>query len=312
MYAVPWSDLPGWPGDSCSDINFVLKVLAVHSISELEKLYTPYIVLDDQDGSDGTFTGYYEPIIKASKHKSEAYKIPIYKRPEGLLVIEDLGYFRNEFKGHRIAGTAKNGTLVPFHKSREIWRGDLLSMAGLEIAWANNIVDVYFMHVQGSGRLEFEDGKHLSITYDGTNGFAYTSLRKIMIEKGLLRPDVANMESLRAILNDDQERAIDLISDNDSYVFFKAIDSQEPMGRFNTPLIKNISLAVDPIYHPYNSIIWVDSEQHRGLMLAHDVGAAIKGPIRGDIFCGSGNEGALKAGNLKSCGKMYRIIPNGP
>jgi membrane-bound lytic murein transglycosylase A len=169
-------------------------------------------------------------------------------------------------------------------------------------------VDVYFMHIQGSGLLCLEDGSHLSITYDGTNGYPYRSLREIMIEYGLIDPNVADMESLKEALRNHPLKCQGLLSCNPSYVFFKILKDVHPQSRLGAPLVPERSLAVDPLFTPFGSLLWLDCEPYQRLMLAQDLGVAIKGPIRGDIFCGTGEKAAEKAGALKAEGSLYRIL----
>lgn len=294
------------PSDTLQRVHKLAQVPISDITSYLETHFDPYQVLD-QDSETGIFTGYYEPVIHASLTRYGPYQIPIYKRPKDLLVIEDLGYFHPKFKGHRIAGIEHNGTLAPFHPSKDVWQGCLEGL-GLEIAWATSVSDVYFMHVQGSGVLHLDNGTHLPVTYDGTNGYPYASLREIMIEKGYISSDTASMASLRQVLADYPDKCLDLISCNPSYAFFKPFDGPHPQSRLQAPLIAYRSLAVDPIFTPFGSLLWLENTSYSGLMMAQDLGAAIKGPIRGDIFCGTGEKAAQKAGSLKTRGRLYRII----
>lgn len=334
--SIPWTALAGWSQESFKDVDLAL----ASSLLYLEKFDTPPVMVlkklltkmktinlkkpDEvrsflkghfsvhenipQANDFQRFTGYYEPVVLASRCPKEGYTTPIYRRPPELLVIEDMGYFRDAFKGHRIAGVPQGGTLIPFYKSKDLWHG-ILKGQSLEIAWAKSAIDVFFMHIQGSALLLFENGDRLHITYDGTNGHPYAALGKVLREKGLLYPHQQSMEGIRQVLEENRHSVYDLLSLNESYVFFKELEAEGPYNRLGTPLIPHRSLAVDPLYVPLGSLVWIDAPPYYGLRFAHDVGAAIKGPVRGDIFCGQGEKAGQEAGSLNISGRLFVMVP---
>ena len=267
------------------------------------------------------FTGYYEPELRGVRSKKTGYPFPVYSKPCGLIVIEDLGIFRQSLEGHRIAGFVKEGTLVSAPSRQQIENGALANQ-NLEIFWVQDILDLYFMHIQGSGKILLEDGSWTRLQYDGTNGHAYHSLGASMIAQGLAAPEKISMQTIKSILRSgfSPDFVSTLLSVNPSYVFFKEIGAEEgPLGRIGQPLTSMRSLAVDPRAISLGMPLWVsvfesgspadsDSALSR-FMTAQDVGGAIKGLVRGDIFCGTGEEAGAMAGRLRHGGRLFVFLP---
>ena len=262
---------------------------------------------------NGFLTGYFQPEIEVSKTKTDLYRYPIYRRPADLIVIEDLATFTPRAQGIRIAGTVTQGTLKPYFTRAEITLGALANK-GHEIAWAKDHIDLFFMHIQGSGRLVFKEGSPLDVSYDGTNGMAYTAIGRALIERGEIALENMSMGALKDWLRANPDQAQALLNTNASYVFFKECDrcAQGPIGAQNTPLTALGSLAVDPHYIPLGSLIWIETDHDiiaQRLVVAQDVGGAIKGPLRGDFYCGSGPRAGEIAGPLKAQASFYSLIP---
>ena len=257
------------------------------------------------------FTGYYEPELKGARHPGAQYAYPVYGRPSELILIEDLGVFRESLRGHRLAGFPEKGTLIPAFTRQEIEEGALKG-EGLELCWVKDAVDLYFMHVQGGGKILFEEGEWMRLGYDGTNGHAYTSLGQEMIKRGLLSPEEASMEKIKEILRAwGEEERNQLLYLNASYVFFKELQEKKgPLGRIGKPLTPFRSLAVDPRALSLGMPLWISTPRLSGFMTAQDVGGAIKGLIRGDIFCGTGEEAGSFAGTLKEEGNLFVLLPS--
>lgn len=273
----------------------------------LEKTFTLYEQTPTKE-SPPLFTGYYEPVVSVAPTPCKTFCIPIYRRPRDLLVIEDLGFFRPSLQGHRIAGIPQNGTLVPFVPSGDLWRG-CLDGEKLEIAWARSAVDVFFMHVQGSGVLD--DGTHQTrVTYDGTNGHSYVSLGKWLHETGRLqKADLTYWGVKRYLSSLHPDAQIEILSQNPSYVFFRPLDAHTPHSRLDTPLIPLRSLAVDPGHIPLGAPLLLQTRFFTRLFFAQDIGAAIKGPVRGDVFCGTGHQGVCLAGGMAEQGRLFLLAP---
>lgn len=326
------SHLPGWGSDDLLDIKDVFsQTLEAYSGASkhgalwratlekfqkeedlrlgIETFFSAYRVQDART-DDSLFTGYFEPTLAARRIPDTTFRYPIYGRPKGLVMIEDLGVFRPELAGQRIAGFVEEGALGPC-ASRAAIEAGALSGKSLEIAWVSDPVDLYFAHVQGSMRLNFPDG-WTRLGYDGTNGHAYASLGKYLIEKGFLKKEGLSMDDMKAWLRANPALAQESFLCNPSYVFFKDQgDTSGPVGRFGLPLAPLRSLAVDPRVIPLGLPLWVsiqDLKMNR-LVMAHDVGGAIKGAVRGDLFWGSGEEAGHAAGKTASPGFLYILLP---
>ena len=243
-------------------------------------------------GPDFGFTGYFEPTLRASRKKSAAYPYPLYKVPPDLR------------KG------------VPYHTRNAISRQGVLAGRGLEIAWVSSEMDVFFLHIQGSGRLVFEDGSVSHALYADKNNRAYVPLGRVMRDRGLLEPDNVNMQSIRDWLQANPEQSAELYDTNPSYIFFR-LAAHGPLGAMGRVLTPYLSTATDRSVLPHGSLIFsiiplpdATGQPRRpfyGLTLPQDVGGAIKGN-RIDLFCGAEKEAAHIAGYLNSKGAVYVLV----
>jgi len=266
----------------------------------------------------GLFTGYYEPLLHGRRKRDGKYTVPIYTRPPELVMV-DLGRFREDLEGKRISGQVVNGDLVPFADRRQIQAGALAGR-DLEIVWADDPVDVFFLHVQGSGRVRLAEGGELRIGYAAQNGHPYTAIGRELIDRGALRSEEVSMQTIRAWLAAHPQQAQEVMERNASFIFFRPIEGEGPLGAEGVPLTAGRSLAVDLRYHPLGVPVWLvcgaPSPQsgeparkiHR-LMMAQDTGGAIQGPVRGDVFWGFGEEAESVAGRMKHRGRMWLLLP---
>lgn len=237
------------------------------------------------------FTGYFEPELNGSKTRTARFAWPIYRRPPEL----------------------KDG--MTWHDRATIERG-ILRGRGLEIAWIDDPVDVFFLQIQGSGRIKLQDGTTIRVGYAGRNGHPYRSLGNDLVARGLLRADQVSAEEIRTFVRRHPEMAESLLNVNPSYVFFRRIDDLAPeagpigaMGRSITPLR---SVAIDPDFVPLGTPVWLEKDGRSPmwrLMIAQDTGGAIKGAQRADIYFGTGAEAGLAAGNIRDGGRMLLLVP---
>lgn len=345
---VSYNELPGWGQDSlvevysaliksCSKISAsslpmigdkkvgswepfykALTDLKSPTSIEIQELFQNYLIpyqVHVGPQSEGLFTGYYEPQLRGSRIKTEIYNVPIYARPTDLIMIEDLGIFRNECEGIRIAGYNEKGHLKPYPTRAEIENG-ALEGRGLEIVWVDDFVDAYFMAIQGSGCVLFEDNSKIHLGYAGTNGHAYTSIGKLLVMQEEFTPETISMQSIREWLAKNPAKAKALLQQNKSFVFFQNRPEGGPVGAQGLPLTAKRSLAVDRTYIPLGVPLWLDiehpntsQEKLQRLVIAQDTGGAIKGPIRGDFYWGAGSEAGVLAGVMKSKGSYYIFLP---
>jgi membrane-bound lytic murein transglycosylase A len=231
----------------------------------------------------------------------------------------DLGRFRPDLKGKRIAGKVVDGSLVPYPDRREIEAG-ALSGRKLEIVWVDDPVGAFFLHVQGSGRVRLADGGELRLGYAAQNGHPYTAIGRELIDRGELRSEDVSLQTIRAWLEAHPGQARELMERNASYVFFQQVKGEGPLGAQGVPLTPGRSLAVDLNFVPLGVPLWLvagapsplegePDRKLRRLVVTQDTGGAIRGPIRGDVFWGFGEEAEAIAGRMKHRGRYWMLLP---
>lgn len=280
-----------------------------------ETRFQPRAVRNDSGGHDGLITGYYEPLLEGSRAPSERFRYPIYQRPDDLLVV-DLGELYPELKDRRLRGRVEGRRVVPYFSRAEIANGAAKRLAGRELVWVDDAVALFFLQIQGSGRVQLPDGSTLYVGYADQNGHPYQAIGKRLIELGALKPEEVNLESIRDWLKAHPVEAQDVLNSNPSYVFFVLRDPTlpGPLGSLQAPLLPERAVAVDPVYIPLGAPVWLDTAlsdgtSYRRLMFAQDTGGAIKGPVRADVFFGFGAEAERLAGAMKSRGRLYVLVP---
>ncbi len=264
---------------------------------------------------DGLITGYYEPLLYGSLLRSERYRYPLYRRPPDLLTIE-LGDLFPELKQRRVRGRIQGSKVVPYFSRAEL-DADPNLIAGNELLWVDDPTAVFFLHIQGSGRVQLDDGRVIAVGYADQNGHPYRSVGKRLVEMGELALEDVSLFTIRAWLRDNPDKSAQLLNSNPSYVFFARRDetAQGPRGSLNVPLTPERSLAVDPATIPLGIPVWLDTTRpgdnatYRRLMFAQDTGGAIKGHVRADVFWGRGDHAERMAGEMKQAGRLYALLP---
>jgi membrane-bound lytic murein transglycosylase A len=251
-------------------------------------------------------TGYYEPEILASRTKQPGYETPIYKRPPELVEV-DLGSFASDLKGRKIRGEVKGGNLVMYADRTGIEEGKLAGR-GLEIAWAKDPVEFFFLQIQGSGRLRFPDGSVARIGYDSQNGHPYTGIGKLMKDRALVTD--ASMQGIARYLRANPVEGEKIMRENKSFVFFREAPSG-PNGAMGYTVIAESSVAADPKFIPLGAPVWLsmDRAEPNGLWIAQDTGGAIKGANRVDTFWGAGDRAVGIAGGMAARGSALLFLP---
>lgn len=272
-----------------------------------EEHFTPYRVSDDGN-PEGLFTGYYESSLNGSRHKTHKYWYPLYKKPPELLLSQG-----KEKKW----GVLSWGKIVPYYDRAAIDNG-ALEGKGLELVWVDDPVEAFFLHVQGSGRINLPDGKVMRVNYAASNGHPFFSIGRDLIQNNIMDTKDVSMQSIRAWMARSPEKARTLMHKNPSYVFFREVESKAedgPIGCMGVPVTAGRTLAIDRRWLPMGAPLWFDGchpdnyIQERRLMIAQDTGGAIRGAVRGDFFWGFGKEAMEKAGKMKSKGQYYVLIP---
>jgi membrane-bound lytic murein transglycosylase A len=275
--------------------------------------FIPFSLANNSEPS-GLFNGYYEAELRGSRRREGNFTTPLLRRPPDLVMVE-LGLFRPAWRGERIGGRVEAGQLKPYATRAEIERG-ALAKRDLELFWVDDPVDAFFLHIQGSGRIRLPDSTVARIGYDGQNGRPYVPVGRILAERGALARDDVSMQTIRAWLAAHPGEAAALMDENPSYVFFRELTGEGPIGAQGVVLTAGRSLAVDRTFLPLGVPLWLDladpkegNGRLRRLVVAQDTGGAIRGPVRGDLFWGFGPEAAERAGMMKDRGTYYLLLP---
>ena len=282
-----------------------------------ESRFVPHQVLNSDGSDDGLITGYYEPLLKGSRKQSKRYRYPLYSTPDELLVV-DLSEIYPELKNMRLRGRLQGRKIIPYYS-----RADIVSnpapLQGRELLWVDDEIDLFFLQIQGSGRVQLENGEVVRVGYSEQNGHPYKSIGKLLVERGELPLEKASMQGIRAWGQRNPYKLGKLLRQNSSFVFFREVPTTVPgpLGSLGVPLTAGRSLAVDPRAVPQGAPVFLattwpntDKQLYR-LMVAQDTGGAIKGNVRADFFWGFGIEAAEQAGKMKQAGKMWVLMPAG-
>ena len=267
---------------------------------------------------EGLFTGYYEPEAIGSRTAGHGYDVPIYRKPDDLVSFDQATEKQINLKYGRMV----QGKPAGYFTRREIEEGALRGR-GLEVVWLKGWVDAFFIHVQGSGRIRFEDGSTMRLAYGAKTGQPYTGIGGLLVERGVLTPDNMSMQALRTWMKVNPGDARQLMWENKSFVFFREVKVDNPSlgapGAQKVSLTPLRSMAIDRSLWMFGTPIWLDTnvpsgpaselQPFRHLMIAQDTGTAIKGAARGDVYWGWGEKAALIAGHMKSPGSMIVLMP---
>jgi len=278
----------------------------------LDKLFTPYLVIND-NSPKGKFTAYYEATIEASHTQSSQYPYPIYGKPRDLIEV-NIGDFDTRLPNYKIYGRvdSKNQKLLPYYTREEI---ETQKISAPIILWAKDLVDLNIMQIQGSAVAKLENGDRIRVSFAAHNGQPFTGIGSILLSQGLIDKSKASMGEIRKWLKQNPDIAIKTLRQNKRYVFHRIASTTAPVGAHNVTLTPQRSLAVDNKYIPLGALLWLETtgpsnEKIEQLVVAQDVGGAIKGAIRGDFYWGSGDEEVLsQAGKMNSQGQYYILLP---
>lgn len=256
-------------------------------------------------------TGYYEPEIDGSRTRDARHQVPVYGRPKDIVSV-DLGEFSDKLKGRSVSGRIAGNDFVPYFDRAAIEQGALAGR-GLEIAWAADPVELFFLQIQGSGRLRLPDGSVMRIGYDGQNGRDYTGIGKLMKDRGLLGPGQTSMQGIMAWLRANPEQGAQIMRENKSWVFFRELTGPGPLGALNVPVTPRGTVAADVAFVPLGAPVFLsmDRADASGLWIAQDTGGAIKGANRFDTFWGAGDEARAIAGGMSARGTAFVLLPKG-
>ena len=336
---VPWSQVDGWLLDrpaaalvafqksckvigereqwqhACSEAVKIATVGEKNSRDFFELYFQPYQVLNADGSADGLITGYYGPELLGSRVPTKEYKYPLYRQPDDLLNI-DLDSVYPELSKYRLRGRVVGHCVVPYFDRSEIDSGEN-PLAGQELFWVKDPVELFFLHIQGSGRIRLPDGELVMVNYANQNGYPYRSIGKLLLERHEMTPDQMSMQNIRKWVAENPAGGRKLLAENPSYVFFRELpaDVQSPPGALGVPLTALRSLAVDPRTIPLGAPVFLSTTfpgtdfPLKQLMVAQDTGGAIKGEVRADFFWGMGNDAGKIAGKMKQVGRLWALLP---
>jgi membrane-bound lytic murein transglycosylase A len=254
-----------------------------------ELFFRPIVL---ENGKQALFTGYFEPELNGSLQPSARYRYPVYRQPPEARVA------------------------LPWLSRREIETGNVMRDRGLEIAWVDDPVELFFLQIQGSGRIRLPDGRVIRVGYGGKNGHDYRSVGVEMVRRGIYKAHQVSADVIKNWVRRNPAEGRELLFHNPSYVFFRRVDEvpadSGPLGAMNRSVTAGRTIAVDPAFVPLGAPVWVEKDGAnpiRRLMVAQDTGSAIKGPQRADIFFGTGDAAGRAAGKLRDPGRMVVLMP---
>lgn len=302
----------------------VVEDRGLSSAAKLRRIRQEFVPLRSV-GSDGVgrvlFTGYYEPLLEGRDKRDDRFRYPIYRRPDDL-VTADLAQFPLAGSQAKIAGRVSEGQLVPYFTRGDIDGAGALAGKGLELFWFDDPVDIFFLQVQGSGRVRLEDGREVRVQYDAANGQPYRSLGRYMLDKGLITRGEASLQGIRAYLQRHPAERQAILNQNPSYTFFR-LEDDGPFGNIDVALTPGRSIATDARVFPKGALCLIRAVKPRlgrdgkieawepftRFVCNQDTGGAITGPGRVDLFWGAGPEAELAAGNLQHPGELFFLLP---
>ncbi len=337
-----WADLPGWNDDDVAAAwpAFLLSCRGVASrgngagwkrVCDLaraadgkpgfdarrffEQNLKPYAIANGEGAVNGLVTGYYEPLLRGSRARAKGYEQPVRGVPDDLLTI-DLSAVFPELKDKRVRGRLEGNKVLPYWSRAEIAaRGDKLP--GNTLLYVDDAVELFFLQVQGSGRVRLADGSTVRLNYADQNGHPYQSIGKALVERGELKLEEASMQGIQSWARANPARLDALLNSNPSYVFFREMPNSDggPIGALGVPLTAERSIAIDPRSVPLGSPVFLATTRPNSstplnrLVMAQDTGGAIKGAVRADFFWGFGKEAGELAGRMKQSGRMWVLLP---
>jgi membrane-bound lytic murein transglycosylase A len=282
-----------------------------------QECFTPYQVFNPDGSEQGIITGYYEPLLKGSRVRTGRFRYPLYAAPDDLLQI-DLGDVYPQLKGVRLRGRLDGKRVVPYYSRAEIDTG-LPALQNRTLFWVDNAVELFFLQIQGSGRIELPDGKVVKVGYADQNGQPYVSIGGKLVKAGVFKLEEASMQRIKEWAEQNPEKVTALLEQDPSYIFFRELpdDTAAPIGALGVPLTNEYSLAVDAHTIPLGAPVFLSTTQPNStaplnrLMLAQDTGGAIRGAVRADFFWGFGENAAAQAGRMKQQCRLWVLFPKG-
>ena len=339
MQEARWEELKGWGADNLAEAHGALlascSVLAKQPVwrsaceearalpaenaalrAFFEARFRPWRMVNPDDSREGLVTGYYEPLLRGSRERSKSFSHAIYGVPDDLLVV-DLGELYPELKNFRLRGRLDGRKVVPYWSRAEL-TPQAPALTGKALLWVADPIELFFLQVQGSGRVELPDGRRVRVGYADQNGHPYQSIGRWLVEQGELKLEQASMQGIQAWARANPKRLNELLNANPSFVFFRELPDSGggPLGALGVPLTPGRSIAVDPRAIPLGAPVFLATTQPLSerplerLVMAQDTGGAIKGAVRADFFWGLGAAAGAQAGRMRQRGEMWVLLPS--
>jgi membrane-bound lytic murein transglycosylase A len=282
-----------------------------------ENHFVPHQVTNADNSTSGTITGYYEPLLNGSRVPTEKYRYPLFSAPEDLITV-DLTDVHPDLKHKRLRGRLIHNKLVPYFTRGEIEAG-AAPLKGRELVYVDDPIESFFLHIQGSGQVKFEDGTSMRVGYADQNGHPFRGMARALMFGNEITMESASMQGIKAWAQKNPGKTQAYMNCNPSYVFFKELpgDLTGPIGTLGVSLTAERSIAVDQRVIPLGVPVFLSTtfpnskKPLQRLMLAQDTGGAINGAVRADFFWGFGDKAGEEAGKMKQSGKMWALLPKG-
>ena len=299
----------------CEEARNLSSPSSMEVINYLHTYFNLYKAKNEDGSSKGLITGYYQPLLKGSRAKTKKYKIPLYSPPLDLITVE-LSEIYPELKYKRLRGRVEGNKLIPYLTRKEISKKDY-PLQGNELLWVENSVESFFLEIQGSGVIKFEDGSTTQVGYADQNGHPYRSLGLALIRKGELKRHKVSMQSIKAWAKKNKRKLQKFLNANPSTVFFRELPRglPGPIGALGVPISSERSVAIDRKFIPLGAPIFLTTTEPNSnvslnkLMIAQDTGGAINGGVRADFYWGQGKIAGSKAGSMKQSGEIWVMLP---
>jgi membrane-bound lytic murein transglycosylase A len=279
-----------------------------------ETNFVPYALVSSTGTDTGLITGYYEPVIEGSRRRSEQYRHPIFAVPEDLIVV-DLAATNPDVRNLRLRGRIDGRRLVPYFSRSEI---ESRGVPAPVIAWTNDPIELFFVHIQGSAQVRLDNGERIRIGFADQNGHPYRSLGRYLVDRGELALEASSMQGIKSWAAANPAKLREALNSNPSYVFFRELAPTEgPPGALGVALTAQYSLAVDRRFVPLGAPVYLattypaSEDRLERLMAAQDTGGAIRGVVRADFYWGTGPEAGALAGGMRQQGRMWLMWPRG-
>lgn len=341
LVASTWSAMPGWGRDnpldawqgflkSCTQLRNQTQWQPVCNLASampanpgngalikfFEDNFVPHQVFNPDGSNNGMITGYYEPLLYGSRVATARYHYPLYKVPDDLIVV-DLGDVYPELKNKRLRGRLDGNRVVPYLDRGGIENATSRPLKSKELVWVEDEIEAFFLHIQGSGRVQFDDGTTMRVGYADQNGHPFRSVGRLLIDKGELNLAQTSMQGIKAWARANPQKVTEFLNGNPSYIFFKELpgDLAGPIGTLGVALTAERSIAIDSRVIPLGSPVYLATtypntkKPLNRLMLAQDTGGAINGAVRADFFWGFGDGAGKQAGMMKQSGLMWVLLP---